>query len=148
MLRRDAAPAIDFLKRLDGPAAMLPAAERLLDLQRDALLLVPAALRDLCEVSGLDGGTVTLRVSSPSAAAKLRQTLPRLADGLVARGWKVDTVRLRIRPRAGVDAPMPAPSRAVPMSASGVAAFAALGARLDDSPLKAAVARLVARRGR
>ncbi len=146
MLRREPASAIDFLKRHDGTAAMLPAAERFLALQRDALALIPVAFRDVCQVASFDGGTVTLRVTSASAAAKLRQTLPRLSGGLAGRGWKVDAVRIRIQPRIAVAEAGPWPSRAVPMSAVGLAAFAALDSSLDESPLKAAVARLVARR--
>ncbi len=146
MLRREPASAIDFLKRHDGTAAMLPAAERFLDLQRDALALVPATMRGVCEVGSFDGGTVTLRVSSASAAAKLRQTLPRLSDGLRGRGWKVDAIRIRIQPRTQVDDAVRPPSREMAMSAAGLAAFAALGGRLEESPLKAAVARLLARR--
>lgn len=146
-LRREPASVIDFLKRHDGTAAMLPAAERLLDLQRDTLALIPPALHAVCTVSGLDAGTMTLRVSSASAAAKLRQTLPRVSDGLQRRGWKVSGIRIRVQPRNfATESETWVATRTLSMSPAGVAAFQSLGDGLDESPLKAAVARLLARR--
>ena len=147
--RRDAASAIDFLRRHEGAAAMLPAAERLVRLRQDLLALMPAPLRGVCDVSGFDEETVNLRVFSASAAAKLRQTLPRLRDGLLDRGWKVNAIRVRVQPRISIEESRAwhAPQGA-DMSAAGVAAFAALDGDLDtaESPLKAAVARLLRRR--
>ncbi len=147
--RRDAAAAIDFLRRHEGAAAMLPAAERLVRLRYDLLALMPAPLRGVCDVAGCDDDTVNLRVFSASAAAKLRQTLPRLRDGLLDRGWKVNAIRVRVQPRDSIEESISwkAPQGAG-MSAAGVSAFAALDRDLDpgDSPLKAAVARLLHRR--
>lgn len=147
--RRDAASAIDFLRRHEGAAAMLPAAERLVRLRQDLLALMPAPLRGVCDVSGFDDETVNLRVFSASAAAKLRQTLPRLRDGLLDRGWKVNAIRVRVQPRVLVEESSSwKPQQGTDMSAAGVSAFAALDRDLDadESPLKAAVARLLRRR--
>ena len=147
--RRDTATAMDFLRRHEGAAAMLPTAERLVRLRQDLLALMPAPLRNVCDVSNFDDDTVHLRVFSASAAAKLRQTLPRLRDGLLDRGWKVNAIRVRVQPRIS-DAESitwKAPQGA-DMAAAGIAAFAALDRHLeaDESPLKAAVARLLTRR--
>ena len=145
--RREAAPAIDFLRRHESAAAMLPAAERLVRLRQDLLALMPATLRQTCDVSAFDEETVVLRVSSASAAAKIRQTLPRLQEGLLGRGWKVNAIRMRVQPRISVVESRPWRSdRTSDMAAAGIAAFAALDRSLEDSPLKAAVARLLGRR--
>lgn len=142
-----ATSAIDFLQRHDGAAGLLPAAQRLLALRRDVLALMPGALRNICEVSGFDDETVMLQVSSAGAAAKLRQTLPRMRDGLVDRGWKVNAIRMRVQPRfsSGGSTTWRAPSTAaIPLVA--VDAFAALDGKLEHPALKAAVERLVRRR--
>lgn len=145
--RRLPASAIDFLHRHDGAAVLLPTAERLLRLTDDLMAAMPAPLRNVCEVVGFDGATVLLRVTSASAAAKLRQTLPRLEEGLVARGWNVDGIRIRVRPRVTTTEPVAWMSPARPaISDRGVAAFEDLVERLEDSPLRAAIERLVSRR--
>jgi len=139
--------AIDFLHRHDGAAALLPAAERMVRLTQDLAALLPPALRASCDVTAFDDAIVTLRVYSAAAAAKLRQTLPRVQEALNARGWQVDGIRVRVRPRA----PSPATAaRSGPAYAgipsSGLEAFDALAGTLEESPLRAAVERLVRRR--
>ncbi len=143
-----AASVIDFLKRHEGAAGLMPAAERIVRLEADLLGAMPPTLRTDCSVTDFDDRIVTLRVGSASVAAKLRQTLPRLRETLVTRGWQVDGIRLRIRPRpahedraAGWKAPA---SPAIPTT--GLDAFEALGDGLEDTPLRAAVERLVRRR--
>ena len=142
-----ATTALEFLQRHDGTAGLLPAAQRLLKLRRDLLALMPAALRDLCEVSGFDEETVVLRVSSAGAAAKLRQTLPRIRDGLIDRGWKVNAIRMRVQPKTspGISTTWRAPSTtAIPVDA--LDAFADLNGKLEHPALKSAVERLIRRR--
>jgi hypothetical protein len=138
-------PAIDFLPRQDGVAALVPAAKRLVRLQNDLFAMVPAALRAGCDVALGGERTVVLHVASASTAAKLRQMLPRIVEGLVARGWTIDELRVRVRPRA-IEDKSPRRTRVLAIAATGVDAFEALGATLDASPLKDAVERLVRRR--
>ena len=141
------APVIDFLRRHDGAAALLPAALRNLRLQQDVLALMPAVLRETCEVAGCEAEIVILRVSSAGAAAKLRQTLPRLRDGLLDRGWQVSSIRVRVQPRtADTQSAVREHKNEAAISSQGLAAFADLRNTLADSPLKAAVERLIRRR--
>lgn len=138
---------IDFLQRHEGAAGLLPAAQRLLKLREDVVALMPEALRQTCEVAGFDDETVVLRVASAGAAAKLRQTLPRISAGLLDRGWKVSAIRMRVQPRGSlvVSTTWKAPSTtAIP--AGGVDAFEELRGKLDESPLRSAVERLIRRR--
>ena len=126
---------------------MLPAAQRLLRLREDLFALMPAALREICDVSGVDDETVVLRVSSAGAAAKIRQTLPRIRDGLIDRGWKVNAIRIRVQPRISYnDSRSWKASATTSIPQRGMEAFAALSARLEDSSLKSAVDRLLRRR--
>lgn len=141
------APVIDFLRRHDGAAALLPAALRNLRLGQDTLALMPAVLRETCEVAGCDDGVLILRVSSAGAAAKLRQTLPRLQGGLLDRGWQVSSIRVRVQPRTDAgDLTVRKQKKDVAISPEGLAAFADLQHTLADSPLKTAVERLIRRR--
>ncbi len=141
------APVIDFLRRHDGAAALLPAALRNLRLGQDTLALMPAVFRETCEVAGCDDGVLILRVSSAGAAAKLRQTLPRLRDGLLDRGWQVSSIRVRVQPRtADARAAVRKQKNDAAISSQGLAAFADLRNALEDSPLKTAVERLIKRR--
>lgn len=138
---------IDFLRRHDEAAALLPAALRNLRLQQDVLALMPAVLRETCEVAGCEAETVILRVSSAGAAAKLRQTLPRLRDGLLDRGWQVSSIRVRVQPSTSAVGSVPRVRNShAAISPDGVTAFVDLADQLSESPLKAAVDRLIRRR--
>ncbi len=140
-------PIIEFLQRHEAAGGLLPTARRALALQGDLHALLPAPLRDRCDVSAFDAETITLRVSSAGMAAKLRQTLPRMQDGLVERGWKVNAIRIRVQPKGS---PTVSSTWATGSSNSippgGLDAFVALRETLDDSPLRAAVERLIGRR--
>ncbi len=142
------ASVIDFLKRHEGAAGLLPAAERIARLESDLFAAMPASLRADCAVTDVDDATVVLRVASASVAAKLRQTLPRLRDALVARGWHVDGIRVRVKPRPSLadDAPGWKSPVQPSISATGLDAFESLGQGLEDTPLRAAIDRLVRRR--
>ena len=141
------AVAFDFLERHEGAARLLPSVARMLRLKQDLFDALPPALHGSCEVAGCDDAVVVLHVSSASAATKMRQTLPRLQATLVERGWNVDTIRVRVKPRLARRAD---PTRASPthsaIPASGIASFDDLGQQLEPSPLRAAVERLVRRR--
>ena len=142
-----AAPIIDFLRRHESAAALVPAALRNLKLGQDTLALMPRVLRESCEVAGCDDGVLILRVSSAGAAAKLRQTLPRLRDGLLDRGWQVSSIRVRVQPRtADTQAEIRKPNNDAAISSEGLSAFADLRNALAESPLKVAVERLIKRR--
>jgi hypothetical protein len=139
--------AIDFLHRHEGAAALLPAAERMVRLTQDLAAQLPPTLRASCDVTAFDDTIVTLRVYSAAAAAKLRQTLPRVQEALNGRGWQVDGIRVRVRPRAPSSQIV---GRATAVHAgipsSGLEAFDALAGSLEESPLRTAVERLVRRR--
>ena len=139
--------AIDFLERHEGAARLLPSVVRLLRLKQDLFDAMPPALHRSCEVANFDDAVVVLHVASAGMAAKLRQTLPRLQERLASRGWKVEAIRVRVKPKLAGDA---APPRTVathgPIPAAAVAAFDDLGRQLEDSPLRSALEQLVRRR--
>lgn len=61
--------------------------------------LIPAGLRSAVKAGPVEGTAWCLLVDSPAAAAKLRQMLPALQNGLQARGWGPCAIRLKIQRR-------------------------------------------------
>jgi hypothetical protein len=58
--------------------------------------LIPETLRSAVKAGPIDEKTWCLLVSSNAAAAKIRQLLPLLEARLLAEGWKVNSIRLKI----------------------------------------------------
>lgn len=139
---------MDYLRGDAVAQALLPTATRYLELQEDLRRLVPSGyLRDfsICQFAS---GTLTIAVATPSLAGKLRQTLPRLCEGLTSRGWKVNAIQLRVQPdtyhekssacvvrRSHLDVP-----------AEALTHWRDLALHLESSPLKDAVLRLLSHR--
>ena len=62
--------------------------------------LLPPALRASIRAGPLDDTAWVLLVDHNAAAAKLRQMLPMLSEGLNAAGWAARTIRVKVLPRA------------------------------------------------
>lgn len=58
--------------------------------------LIPAALRAAIKAGPIDEKNWCLLVNNNAAAAKIRQLLPVLEGRLLAEGWKVNSIRLKI----------------------------------------------------
>lgn len=58
--------------------------------------LIPAALRPAIQAGPIDQDGWCLLISSNAAAAKVRQLLPLILSRLHDRGWKVNSIRLKI----------------------------------------------------
>ncbi len=58
--------------------------------------LIPEALRSAVKPGPIDEKNWCLLVNSNAAAAKIRQLLPVLEGRLLAEGWKVNSIRLKI----------------------------------------------------
>ena len=63
--------------------------------------LIPAALHGSIKAGPIDGVEWCLIVNNNSAAAKLRQLLPSLAMLLRAKGWEVNSIRLKVQISSG-----------------------------------------------
>lgn len=141
--------AADFLRTNDKLATLLPVAARMLALQQDCKALLPVVF-DACSVLQFENGQLVLSVANAALAAKLKQQLPKLQEGLLKRGWQVNAVRLKLQVRNIVTEKPYAKELSLPKQA--VSAFAALRDSLEDSPqneaLKAAVATLLQRHRR
>ena len=138
----------EFLRQDSATGGLLPAAERLVQLQQDLNPLLPVGSEKACEIH-LDGeGTLVIRASSAALAGKLRQMAPSIQAGLNHRGWKVSAIQLRVQPLNNSNKSMAyneveaAPKHAR-MSSEALQNWQELASQLDESPLQQAVARLL-----
>lgn len=77
---------------------------RLTELTRDSVsrlkaveALIPTALRPSVKAGPIDGPIWCLIVDNNAAASKIRQLLPSMQSHLRAKGWEVNSIRLRVQ---------------------------------------------------
>ncbi len=120
-------------------------AQRLVELQRVVSEAVPPTLSALTRVKNYRAGTLFLLADNAAVAAKLRQLAPRLLHHV--QKWAIEVTVIRVE--AQVKSPPirienEVMKRALP--ADAIKDFGSLAEALPPSPLKSALARLVARR--
>jgi len=59
--------------------------------------LIPASLRSAVRAGPIDGPVWCLILDNNAIASKIRQLLPALESHLRAKGWEVDTIRLKVQ---------------------------------------------------
>lgn len=126
----------DYLRTNGKMAALLPAVERLAELQKDCSAILPA-LFDACSVTYFEAGQLVLATPNAAFAAKLKQQLPKLQDGLLKRGWQVDAIRLKVQARNIVENIKPLKQLVLPVQA--LSALTTLKDALEDEPRNAAL---------
>ncbi|GBH26414.1 DciA family protein [Burkholderia vietnamiensis] len=137
-------PVSEVLNRTDAFAALRAGVEQVASLQRDLTALLPDYPASHVEPGSIKDGTLTLFAAHNALAARLRRVERRLLADLQKRGWPVDALRVRVRPK---DAPEPPPGKQARMTSVGVAALRELADHLEPAPLQAALARMAARPG-
>ena len=148
--RRTAFGATDFLRSNERLAALLPAAMRIGNLQKDVRVILPPMYGG-CDVLSFQESVLVLAVPSSAVAAKLKQQLPKLQAGLQKKGWQVESVRIKIQVGRAVAAAQPqAVKRVLELPPTAVQAFEELGETLpataQNAPLIAALRRLAEKR--
>lgn len=133
-----------YLDSSAGIAALLPQAERLIELRRIYSELVPQQLLRSSSIVNYKRQTVVIFAENNAIAAKLKLLSPRLVNDFSKRGVEVTGIRLEVQPR---QKPMNAltPKRAE-LSAAGAESLEALARRLPDSRLRQAITELVERK--
>jgi hypothetical protein len=135
-------PLAEVLSRTDAFAPLRAGVEQIAAIQRDLRALLPDYLAASVEPGFIKDGTLALFTAHNALAARLRHLEPRLVADLQARGWALNSVRIRVRPQAVKD---PAPPKQARMTPTGAAALMALSETLEPSPLQAALAKMAAR---
>lgn len=133
-----------YLDSSAGVAALLPQAERLIELRRIYSELVPQQLLRSSSIVNYKRQTLVIFAENSAIAAKLKLLSPRLVNDFSKRGMEVTGIRLEVQPRQN---PLNAlsPKRAK-LSAAGAESLEALAKRLPDSRLKQAVTELIERK--
>lgn len=132
----------DVLDRTDAFRALRAGVEQVASLQRDLSALLPDYLASNVEPGFIKDGVLALFAAHNALAARLRHLEPRLLADLQARGWAVDSLRIRVRPQSMKD---PAPPKQARMSPAGASALQELADTLEPSPLQEALARMASR---
>ncbi len=123
-------------------------ARRIAELQQVFLQIAPQPLTQACSVRQLRAGTLVLLAENAAIAAKIKQLFPRLLTDYQKLGWQVTSIKVEVQVSETVQQPAAAPARAR-LSIETIDNLGRLVARLEDSPLKQALAKLVAhQRGR
>lgn len=135
-------PVAEVLKRTDAFAALRAGVEQIAALERDLRELLPDYLGTSVEPSFIKDGVLALFAAHNALAARLRHLEPRLLSDLQQRGWAVNTLKIRVRPQAVKEAPLPKQARMTPVGAD---ALHALSESLAPSPLQEALAKMAAR---
>jgi hypothetical protein len=94
--------AVTLLQATEASPALASLASRARD-ANDRLAaiedLIPAELRPSVKAGPAEGDAWSLLVAGNAAAAKLRQLTPAFLARLQERGWRVDTLRIKVRAR-------------------------------------------------
>jgi hypothetical protein len=121
-------------------------AQRLKDFEHLLFEALPPSLASASRVSNLKAGTLVVSTDNSAIAAKFRQLAPRLVSHLRKSGIEITGIQVdvQVKPRK-IKAEEHVTPRGLPPEA--IQEFSRLEQRLRASPLKAALARLAARRG-
>ena len=133
-----------YLDSTAGIAALLPQAERLIELRRIYSELVPQQLLRSSSIVNYKRQTVVIFAENNAIAAKLKLLSPRLINDFSKRGVEVTGIRLEVQPR-GIPEKEPGQKHAR-LSAAGAESLEALAKRLPDSKLKQTIAAMAGRK--
>jgi hypothetical protein len=132
-----------YLDSAAGIAALLPQAERLIELRRIYSELVPQQLLRCSSIVNYKQESVVIFAENNAIAAKLKLLSPRLVNDFSKRGVQVTGIRLQVQPREN-PRERPVQEHAT-LGRVGAESLQALAERLPDSRLKRALAELAAR---
>ena len=129
-----------FLNQAEGVAALMPQAERLLELRKIVASLLPDSLARRCSVANYKQGRVVLFASNGATAAKLKLMLPSLLEQISGRATEVTGLEVVVQAREGE---AQVADKSAKMSGVATSELAALSEQLPDSELKTAISRIV-----
>lgn len=138
----------DYLASADGAGKVLAHARLLTRLAKLFEEIAPRHLVQASRLANYKSGTIVIHASSGAVATKLRQLAPTLVDELSQRGVECSGLQVKVQAASRAHAwAAPAPARKV-LSARTSQGLSALCRSLPDSPLRAALDRLLAHSAR
>jgi len=132
-----------YLDSAAGIAALLPQAERLIELRRIYTEIMPQQLSRSSSIVNYKQEIVVIFAENNAIAAKIKLLSPRLVNDFAKRGLQVTGIRLEVQPRQTPQ--VETVQKRAQLSPAGAASLGALAKRLPDSKLKQALAELAAR---
>ena len=135
---------MNFLGAHNKMSSLMPTVTRLIALQKDCAAILPTMFHH-CHVLNLEAGNLSFAVPNAALASKLKQQLPKLQGELLALGWQVNAIRLKVQ----VPTPPPIAPKVVQrqLSPQAIAAFSTLcndlGDGVQNAALKSAIAALI-----
>jgi hypothetical protein len=135
----------EFLQSSDKLSALLPAAQRVGQLQADCEQLLPTLFAN-CRALQIHENQLQVAVPNAALATRLRHVLPKLQEGLREKGWALDGIKLKVQPMSA-DAQRPQRQQEIhELPRNAVNSFAELATAMDQGPLRDALMALVSRR--
>lgn len=135
-----------YLDSAAAIAALLPQAERLIELRRIYSEIVPQQLLQSSSIVNYKQEKVIIFAENNAIAAKLRLLSPRLVNDFSKRGMHVTGIRLEVQPRQEPRKELTA--KQAKLSPAAAESLQALAKRLPDSRLRQALAKMAARKTR
>jgi hypothetical protein len=132
-----------YLDSATGIAALLPQAERLIELRRIYMQIMPQQLLRSSSIVNYKQDIVVIFAENNAIAAKIRLLSPRLVNDFSKRGVQVTRIRLEVQPRQ--TQPELQTSKHARLSPAGAESLGALAKGLPESNLKRALAGLASR---
>jgi len=133
-----------YLDSATGIAALLPQAERLIELRRIYKEIMPQQLLRSSSIVNYKQENVVIFADNNAIAAKIKLLSPRLVNDFSKRGLQVTGIRLEVQPRQ--EPPKALIPKQAKLSAAGAESLEAVAKRLPDSRLKQAVTEIVERK--
>jgi len=132
-----------YLDSAAGIAALLPQAERLIELRRIYSEIMPQQLSRSSSIVNYKQEIVVIFAENNAIAAKIKLLSPRLVNDFAKRGLQVTGIRLEVQPRQTPRAETL--KKHAKLSPAGAASLEALAKSLPESKLKQALAELALR---
>ncbi|MDH5534245.1 MAG: DUF721 domain-containing protein [Betaproteobacteria bacterium] len=140
-----AAQKIGFWLTAPGDLQELAAkAHRLSDLQQAFVDSAPPQLARAGRVKNFRAGTLFLLADNSTAAAKLRQLVPRLLVNIQKTEPEVTGIHIGVQVKSSTNRP-PSTAKKAALSPETIEEFIQLAARVPDPNLRSALAKLVRR---
>jgi hypothetical protein len=133
----------EFLASATEVGPLVPQAAELLDLRQALRELLPASLRDLCQIARVKQGKVVIFAENNAIAAKIRLLEPAIVAKLGRERPNVTGIDVRVQ--VGTPRPTKSGTPEMRLSPGAGAALRALLDRLPDSRLREAIRALAAK---
>lgn len=139
--------ALKWLVQDETGASVLATAQNLMQAEQIVRKAIPPVLAHSCRVANIDRQCITLAVPGAAHATRLRQLTPTLLRALVANGWNLNQVEIRVQAGLANFAKKAPPRKVQPLDRGALACFQALKQNVTPGPLADAIDRLLSHHG-